>query len=411
MRILSAAGLAGAMFAFSGAAAPEFVLPERLYAAPGRECSVYFKSVFSSVTPENYAYEAESKKGRAYAERWCWTPTAEDAGSRTELVLRAWTDEGCASVFTATVEVASAPRNPGKTVRTALFADSLTNSGYQNELFRVLRADGFAGYVPVGSRKSKLAGGVRHDGYGGYDCKAFLEYYAVTEDEVERVQDAAEREQLLSLGVPVKVVKEWQRELLKSPLVGFSGGRKKVDVAGWIARASDGVAPDVVIVQLGVNSVFGRRGGASEIRDDIRKRVIPQFKAFLAALREHMPKAVFGISTQPLGCSQDGFAANYGARAGEVQHRVTMFVLNREIERFVLGLGDPLVELVPLAHCVDPATGYPRKSVAANARTQETLLRSVNALHPTLSGGCQMADAIASWFECRWNSWELSKSP
>ena len=409
MRMMFAAGGFFAVLASSGVAAPSFVLPKRLYAAPGRECSVYFTSVFSSVAPWNYAYEAESKKGRAYADRWCWTPKAEDAGSKTELVLRAWTDAGCASVFTTVVEVASSPRNAGKQVRTALFADSLTNSGYQNELFRVLRADGFAGYIPVGSRKSKLAGGVRHDGYGGYDCKAFLEYYAVTEDEVDRVQDAAEREQLLSLGVPVKVVKEWQRELLKSPLVSFVDGRKVVDVAGWIERASDGVAPDVVIVQLGVNSVFALRGNASEMREDIRNRVIPQFKAFTGALRAHMPKAVFGITTQPLGCSQDGFAANYGARAGEVQHRVTMFELNREIERFVLELGDPLVELVPLAQCIDPVTGYPRQKSAANARTEEMVLRSVNALHPTLSGGCQMADAIASWYECRWNGWKLSE--
>jgi hypothetical protein len=390
-------------------AAPSFVLPKRLYATPGRECAVYYTSVFSSVTPANYAYEAQSQVGRSYLQHWCWTPRKEDAGKELELVLRAWTDDGCVASCTTTVEVAALARNSKRNARVALFADSLTNSGYQNELFRVLKADGFTGYTPVGSRMPKIAGGVRHDGYGGYDCKAFLTYYVVSEDEINRVQDAAEREQLLSLGLPVKVVSDWQRELLKSPLINFTDGKKTVDVPGWIKRASDGVAPDIVIVQLGVNAVFGKRGSANEMREDIRLRVIPEFRAFISALREHMPNAVFGITTQPLGCGQDGFAANYGARFGEVQHRVTMFVLNGEIERFVLGLADPLVELVPLAHAIDPVAGFPRKEVPANSRTEAKVLKSVNALHPTAEGGYQMADAIAAWYECRWNSWSVSK--
>ena len=404
-----ALAVAAACVGMSASAAPSFVLPERLYALPGHECCVYYSNVFSSVVPRNYAFEAVACVGRAQAERWCWTPAATDAGREVELVLRAWNDDGVVAVATSRVQVAASPANPGRTARLALFADSLTNCGYQDELFRILRADGFSGYKPVGTRRGRAPGNVPHDGFGGYDCKAFLTTYSVSEDELANVQDAAERSQLAALGVPAKVVNEWQRELLKSPLVRLSDGKKTVDVRHWLLCASDGVPPDLVVVQLGVNAIFGVRGSAAEIRREILARVIPEFSAFLGALRPHMPNAVFGIVTSPIGSGQDGFAANYGASAGEVQHRISTFELNRALAEYVGALRDPCIELVPVAQAVDPVNGYPHAEESAGARTSAKTIRAKNALHPTQSGGFQMADAIAAWFECRWNDWEASK--
>lgn len=399
-------------FELYSAATPRvsFELPSRLYAAPGREANVYFKNVFASVTPGNFVFEADCAAGRAQKERWTWTPEASDAGRTVKLVLRAWTDAGCVAEAETSVVVAPAPREPGRTVRLALFADSLTNCGYQDELAKALRADGFTGYTPVGSRKPKLAGRVPHDGFGGYDCNSFLTYYNVTEDEIERVQDKAEREQLKALGVPVKIVAEWQRSLLKSPLITPENGKKTVNVTNWLKKATGGTPPDVVVIQLGVNSVFGISGTAARKRDYIDKKVIPGFDRLIAALRPHMPEAVFAVTTQPIGCGQDGFGANYGAkRGGEIHHRVTMFELNRAIREHVLGLGDPKIELVPLAQQIDPFHGYLHVTRPANARTSETAVRDHNALHPSASGGRQMADALAAWFECRWNDWNASR--
>lgn len=391
--------LAGAV-----AAKPSFVLPERLYALPGRECNVYFSNVFGTVMPRAYAFEAKAQVGEAQAERWHWTPKTEDAGRKERLVLSAWTDDGLVSAATATVVVAGAARCKGRRTTVALFADSLTNSGYQDELFRVMRTDGFSGYTPVGSRKPMQPGCVPHDGFGGYCCKAFLTYYNVTEDELARVQDAAEREQLAALGVPVKVVKEWQRELLKSPLIRLDGGRKIVDVPGWMRKANGGEPPDVVIVELGVNAVFGLEGSAEEMRREIRSRVIPEFEQFVAALRPHMPKAVIAITSCPLGCGQDGFGANYGATASVRQHRVTLFELNRALADYVRQQKDGPLALVPIAQAIDPVHGFLRAEMPANARTSEKVVRDRNALHPSTSGGAQLADAIASWLACHWDA-------
>ena len=57
-------------------AKPSFFLPERIFAAPGLELNVYYKNVFDSVVPQNFAYEATCRKGCAELARWCFTPEA-----------------------------------------------------------------------------------------------------------------------------------------------------------------------------------------------------------------------------------------------------------------------------------------------------------------------------------------------
>lgn len=116
----------------------------------------------------------------------------------------------------------------------ALFSASSTNSGYPQVMLDDMRAAGYSGFRMVGSRCKKPELGdaaAWYDGYGGFTCKSFLTQYKVSEEEYNNVQDAAEREQLMALGMPKKIVHEWQRALLRSPLVRFRGGGGQ---AGWL---------------------------------------------------------------------------------------------------------------------------------------------------------------------------------
>ena len=89
-KLMLAAAVASALAVH---AKPSFFLPERIYAAPGIECNVYFSNIFESFTPGRYAYEALSKKGKSQVERWTWTPTEAEAGISVQLVINAWSDE------------------------------------------------------------------------------------------------------------------------------------------------------------------------------------------------------------------------------------------------------------------------------------------------------------------------------
>ena len=396
--------LVGAVCAFYADARPSFFIPERVYAAPGLECNIYYKDVFDSVVPQNYAFQTYAAKGRSEVSRWCWTPEAGDAGKTVEVVVNAWNDDGLVAAATTTVEVAAVPANPARRVTFALFGDSLTNSKFQDRILADMLEAGLANFVPVGSRRSENPGSAAHDGFGGYTCDAFLTRYKVSDEEIVHIQDAAEREQLKVLGVPEKIVHDWQRDLLRSPLVAFRDGRKEVDVPAWLAKVNGGAAPDVVLIELGVNNVFSYRGEAPELQARIRREVLPGFTKFIGALKPHMPKAKFAICTIPNGCGQDGFAVNYGAGWNEVQHRKIMFALNRELAAYVKESGDPDLTLVPVAQAVDPFYSYIHAEMPAHSRSKEIVVRDRNAVHPSAAGGEQMGDAIAAWLRCRWNS-------
>ena len=403
-KLLTVVALTVAVSAYEGAAKPAFLIPDRLYAAPGLECNIYYKDIFDSVVPQNYAFQTYANKGRSELTRWCWTPEAGDAGKTVKVVVNAWNDDGLVAAATTTVEVAAAPVDPSRRLTFALFGDSLTNCKFQDAILADMLEAGHTNYTPIGTRKGSYPGSAAHDGFGGFTCDAFLTRYKVSDEEVGHIQDAAEREQLKALGMPEKIIHAWQRDLLRSPLVVFRNGQKEVDVPAWLAKVNAGVAPDVVLIELGVNSVFSLRGEQEELRATIREKVLPGFTRLIDALRPHMPDAVFALCTLPIGCSQDGFAVNYGAKWNEVQHRKIMFALNREIAEYVGERNDGKILLVPLAQAVDPFHSYIHAKKPAHARSKETAVRDQNAVHLSDIGGWQMGDTIAAWLRCRWDS-------
>ncbi len=397
--LILAAAVASALAAH---AKPSFFLPERIYAAPGIECNVYFSNIFESFTPDRYAYEALSKKGKSQVERWTWTPTEADAGLSVQLVINAWSDEAPVATVTTTVQVARAPA-PGSDTRKitfSLLAASLTNSRYQDRIMKDMRENGYPLFTPVGMRPSleereKDPTRAAHDGYGGFSFDSFLTRFAMTVDEIDNLQSEAEKEQLRKFGVKIDGGQKWRKSLLRSPLVRIKDGEKVVDVQAWLDKINDGKAPDIFVIELGVNGTFGRR--EHELDEYIRTEQIAKAKVLVAHLRAAAPDAIIGICTEPIGCGQDGYGQNYAAAISLIQGRRNIFRISRALKAWVESENDPKLVLVPLAQSIDPVYGFIRTSAPANACTTEKKVRDHNALHPAAAGGCQLGDAIYAW--------------
>ena len=385
----------------SALAVPVWRIPETIYAAPGLECNVYFKNVFESVVPQNFAFRAESKAGRSELKRWTWTPSGQDAGRRERVIFQAWNDDGLVAAATTTVRVAGRPVGAERKITLALLAASITNSRYQDQLYRDVVAAGYTNYTPVGTRGNvdTLRKGilVPFDGFGGFTFGTFLTRYKISDEEYANVQDAAEREQLKALGAPEKIVMAWQRNLLRSPLVQFRNGKREVDVQAWLDKINGGKAPDYIVIELGCNSAFSYVGEIPQVRKWFRKDAIEPAKKLLDTLRERCPDAVYGFCDQIVGCSQDGFAANYGAGWNEIQFRKTCAAMNREIKDFVDGLNDPKVRFIPFCPAIDPEGGYITAEVPVHAQSDVKVVRDANAVHPSAAGGKQLGDAVAAW--------------
>ncbi len=383
---------------------PSFCLPETLYAAPGLECNVYFGSSLDSVRPDLFAFEARARVGKCETARWTWTPSEADGGRRERVELLAWTDAGLACAATVTVAVAKSPADTSRRVTCALLGDSLTNARYQDRVLAALRERGWKNWTPVGSRSGPSyetwgvfrPGEAAHDGYGGFTAESFLTQYAIAVDEIDNLQSEQERQQLRSFGTRIPAGQEWRRGLLKSPLVRFRDGRKELDVQGWLDRVNGGKAPDVLLVELGIN------GGCSQRDETIGAHVArakKSLRTLVGEIRRAAPETLIGISTQIVGADQDAFSS-YGCAISSVQCHKNMHAVNRGYESLVAELnaaGDRRVRLVPVGQSIDPQFGYIREPRKPFVHSTKPVSRIVNAVHPSLEGGRQMGDAFAAW--------------
>ena len=380
-----------AALSLSAAVRPTIFLAERMYAAPGVECNVYFKNVTDAIVPDRYAWNVKCGYGKHENFRWTFVARDEDAGKEFPLVLEMWNDElGLVTAATTTVKVAKMPADRMRPLTIALLGDSLTGCRFQDQTAARLKESGLAGVKSVGSK----AGGFNHDGYGGYSWKSFLTRYALAVDEIDNLQSEAEKEQLRKFGVKIPEGQGWRRGLLKSPLVRIVAGQKVVDVQRWLDKINGGKAPDVIVIELGTNDVFGEGEGDREAK---RAEVLASAKELLAVLRKAAPESVLAIMTIPPGADSDSFGANYGCQQSDFIFRRNIVAYNRALEDLVRTSGDPKLALVPAHAAVDTVYGSIVRTEKANAHSDRQVTRCANAVHFDRTGANQFGDALYAW--------------
>jgi len=374
----------------------KMTLPEVIYAVPGIESNIYFENVVDTAVYRNYAYEVRCLRGAQGEHRWFWTPTEKDAGKSFDLELRLFNDYGMVVSAKCKVVVAGPAADPKQKFTLALLAASGVNCGYPAHLLGVMREKGFANYTPIGSHagggKPVVPGGVAHDGYGGFSWNSFLTRWAYSFEELPGPQNKAEEEQMRALGV-TKLPKS-QAYRLRSPLLRLKDGKPVLDIPAWLNKINGGKAPDYIVIQLGGNDMFGAR---PEQLDEKVAKVMENARTLLGELRKHAPQAVIGVATEPCGCGQDGFGANYGCAQSKYQFRRNAQRYNRELDALIKGLKDPRIVILPLHQSIDPENSFLTGSFKAHARSEKKVKRDRNALHASMEGGRQFGDAIASW--------------
>lgn len=395
-----ACAVAACALAAAAQARPEFVLPETIYAAPGVECNVYYANVFDSCTPGRWAFQTYAPRGASWSDRWSWTPSRGDGGREIRIVVNAWSDDSDTPIAaTSTVKVANLSRASTNRVTLALFGDSLTGCGYQDQLMREVRRAGWKGYVPVGTRRLSDDGAL-HDGYGGWSYNSYLKEFMMAKDEYANVQDEAEREQLKALGISVAKLESWQTDLRRSPLLVLKDGKVTLDAKPWLGRVNGGKAPDFLFVMLGINATWWTKGTRAEVEAEtwktIYSRADNEVTPFVREIRRALPETTVLLAGTPMGCDQNGYAANYGSDWNWVQQRKNTFALNKCLERFVRESGDGKLVFVGTAQGVDPFHGYLRRTQKVNARCAATEEVCCNAVHPAPEGGLQIGDMAAA---------------
>ena len=374
----------------------KMTLPEVIYAVPGIESNIYFENVVDTANINAYACEVKCPRGTHGNKRWFWTPDKKDAGKTFDFELRLFNDHGKVLTGKCKIVVAKEAADLKRKFTLSLLAASGVNCRYPEHLLNVMRQNGFENYTPIGKHagggKPVVPGGIAHDGYGGFSWTCFLERWFYDESELPQAQNEAEREQMRLIGV--RNIPKAQLYRMRSPLLKIVNGKKVLDIPGWLKQINQGKAPDFIVIQLGGNDMFG---AMADTMIERQTKALNSARILLGELRKHAPNAVIGVATNPCGCDQDGFGANYKSFQSKYQYRRNILSYNRALTAFVKDLKDPQISIIPLHQAIDPDGSYMKGKYTVHARSKKTIFRDRNALHPGLEGGYQLGDAIYCW--------------
>ena len=215
------------------------------------------------------------------------------------------------SAATTTVVVARPPEERCRPLTLAVIGDSLSGSLYRDFLLKRMRADGFAKYRP-------------------------FEY---------------------------------------CPLAGFVDGRGAVDVQAWFDKVSNGLPPDVILIEPGGGDVFGGNAGGLDGLAAAETNLV----RLVDALRAAAPKSLIALAGAPRGA----------------------FAYGRMLRRFVARRGDPLLCAVPVRLGIDGDAARPCGEQVADALA--AWLAHVLQLKPgrpyEMTDAGRDSDDVAPWID------------
>ena len=360
----------------------KLLLPEKIYAVPGVETNVYFENIVRVINPDNYIFEARCNRGRWDEKRWSFTPTDKDVGSFT-LTINVIGNQGLLASKKVTVVVSPRNAGAGKNLSVLVIGDSLTNATvYPTQIHSHFQKPGNPKLKMIGSHAGSgrvvKAGGVAHEGYGGWAWSTFSTKW---------MDDAKF----------AKLTKRRDIVYARSPFLAKKDGKVVFDLQGYFNRLNNGKAPDIITFQLGVNDVFSASDATVEKRV---ADILNNMDKLLAEMRKAAPNAVFGVGLTTAGCfTQDGFGKNYAARHSRWQYKKNQHRLVEAMMQKFAKANPYNVQIVPVYLNLDCENNFPIAQEFINAGNKRKIARLNNGVHPSADGYRQIGDTFYCWMK------------
>ena len=357
-------------------------IPKDIYAVEGEECNIYFKNVFLAVNHANFVFDVTCKAGKQEVKRWTFVPGKADGGKSYKLTLKVYNcrEELVAEDFT-TVHVSKADAGVGKSVSILMVGDSLTNATFYPQRLHDLCAMSKAPELQMigshaGSGRVVKAGGVAHEGYGGWRWNTFLTKYNPKPNPKARYAYAASSKFLFP----------------KADGKGVEFSFKK-----YLEKYNNGKTPDVITFQLGVNDVF--HSTAENLEKNIAG-ILANADKLISAFRKEAPNALIGVGFVTAGANQDAFGNNYKCNQTAWGYYRNSFRLNQAMNKHFADYSDKNVVMIPANTNLDCENNFPARNAAVNARNENSFyLKQNNGVHPAPAGYRQMGDTYYAWLK------------
>lgn len=366
------------------------MLPPVIYALTGLEANLYFDNASLLLNPASLAVDVTCAQGMQQNERWTWRPKPEETGEfPLGLELR---DGGNTVIARASSVVRVSSRKvdplPDRPVTLLMIGDSLTAASiYPGQVLALAKEDGLPltliGSRGPGAEEGQPLGEVRHEGYGGWTAERFATHYTGK-----------------ARGGPYR---ECGSPFLYESDPEDANEKPHLDFARYCAELNGGVGPDFVTILLGCNDTFNATEETIEERiDSFRKHT----ETLLAMIHTASPKTRIGlILPMPPAANQDAFGANYGSGQTRWQYCRNRHRLVERMTADFSGRENAGIQLVPAHLSLDPVHGFPAVSVPVHSRTEVTMNRQNNGVHPSAEGYRQIGDAVYAWLR----SFDLAK--
>ena len=345
-----------------------FALPQIIDLVVGVECNLYFDALLSRPITEEWEPAISCALGSHRAGRWVLTPEISHLGQHPLTLSLRDPRDGQRQTLATCLHIHE--KGIGSELQRWLpIGDSITASGHYVEALLQQANQERDSLQSVGTRRADGISSVRHEGYPGWKFLDFL-----------RKRPAVHGPNF--------------REEIAPPFIFSSTPNEKPDFAAYREAHLAGQDPDFITIFLGANDValLDDAGLVEEI-----PKIVSHAEALINAILEGTSRSRVGLMPPlPPSANQDAFGINYGCQIPRWRYRKNQHALLRALQdRF--GDFSAHISIIPAFLHIDPVTGYPTQDEPINARTEITHSVASNAVHPSLTGHRQIADAIFMW--------------
>lgn len=338
------------------------VMPDTIYAVEGMETNVYFDNVFLSVNPDAYVFDVDCTKGNNFRKKWSFTPTKGDVGKHS-WTIRVIGENGLVAKKELKLLVAPADAGKGRKISLLMVGDSITDiTTFPKRVHALFQGAGNPELTMLGTRPAPAKNGsMAHEGYAGW---------------------------------------AWETFLRTGPFVSGKDGRTELDIPAYFAKYNNGVAPDFITIQLGVNDVFGS--------DDYRiyntlYHIERDMEKLVDAFRRAAPDAVIGIGLPTPCATQDGMGQIYRCGQTKFQYTKNRLMLSELVMRKYGTGADKKISVIPMHNNLDGEHNFPMQEYPVNAGNPAKISMPKDGLHPAEAGGNQLGDTLYAWLKCHLN--------
>ena len=417
---------------------PTLVMPPKIYAMEGLETHIYPEHLLAE-DYKLYEHDVTCNRGSQRIRGYVWTPASADPIGNYTLTWAIHDKQKGELLTSATSTIVLADKNAksGVTKKVSVIGDSLVNGTVITQRLLDVAANDSMKIELIGTRGT---GTNKHEGRGGWTINDYTgtgrTYYQFTVSGITVIP--AINATTYTVGGAVFMVQETAinsgsgtiscnlvsgtaptngatGKLSKTntgggdssisfsnvqPVSGnpfWNEATGKLDYANYLTKSSIVNAPDVVLIQLGVNDTFGMTSDSAV--ESFTTTAFSQLDTLIASIKASNANVKIGVCLPTTYADQNAFGNNYacGQTSWRAKRNIVMFnskliqqYSNKEAQNiYVVGSG-----------CnVDTESNFPSGTTQINAHNTNTITVQTNGVHPDVSGYKQIGDAMFAFIK------------